>query len=352
VRDKLLRQIGNHPQEITFMKFSSFKHVALATGLALASLVSVAATPYTSLYVFGDSLSDGGNNRAVLGNGGAGQVITNNSYIPILPYASGTYSNGPVWVNSFASALGLGPFAAPSLAGGGNYAYGGARANAGGAFPPSAAAQVSSFLTGKLSISADGLYVVAIGGNDARAAAEAIAGGAPINSTIATAAAAYAANVGQIVDDLQAKGASRIVVWDTPNLGKAPASLAAGPGASFLGTSIAQSFNAKLSERLLTEPTSVTMFDIFGVFNTIAANPAAYGLTNISDACGAVLGCEANQYLFWDGIHPTARGQVLIADAMLASVGAIPEPATVFTLIAGLGLMMLAVRRKRVPVRT
>jgi outer membrane lipase/esterase len=337
------------------MKFSSFKHLVLASGLAsglaFTSLVSVAATPYTSLYVFGDSLSDGGNNRAVLGGGGAGQVITNNSYIPSLPYASGTYSNGPVWVNSFASALGLGPFAAPSLAGGGNYAYGGARTSIDGSFfgfPPSAASQVSSFLTGKISISADGLYVVAIGGNDARAAAEAIAGGAPVASTIAAAATAYATSVGKIVDDLQAKGANRIVVWDTPNLGKAPASLAAGPAASFLGTSIAQSFNTALTARLSGEPTSVSVFDIFGVFNNIVANPASFGLTNISDACGAVLGCDANQYLFWDGIHPTARGQVLIADAMLASVGAIPEPATVFTMTVGLGLMLVAVRRKRV----
>jgi outer membrane lipase/esterase len=333
------------------MKFNSFKHLVLASGLALASLVSVAATPYSSLYVFGDSLSDGGNNRAVLGGSGAAQVITSNSYIPSLPYASGTYSNGPVWVNSFASALGLGPFAAPSLAGGGNYAYGGARTSVDGGFfgfPPSAKSQVDSFLTGKISVSADGLYVVAIGGNDARAAADAIAGGAPVAATIAAAAAAYATGVGNIVDSLQAKGASRIVVWDTPNLGKAPAVLAGGPAASFLGTSIAQSFNAALTLRLSAEPTSVSMFDIFGVFNNITANFASFGLTNVSDACGAVLGCNANEYLFWDGIHPTARGQVLIADAMLASVGAIPEPATVFTLVAGLGLMVIAVRRKRV----
>jgi outer membrane lipase/esterase len=137
-------------------------------------------------------------------------------------------------------------------------------------------------------------------------------------------------------------------VWDTPNLGAAPAVRAEGAGASFLGSLVASSFNAALSARLSGEPTSVSMFDIYGVFNTIAANPAAYGLTNISDACGAVVGCNANEYLFWDGIHPTARGQALISDAMLVSVGAIPEPATVFTLVAGLGLMLVVVRRKRV----
>lgn len=332
------------------MKFSPSKHLALATGLALFSLFSVAATPYTSLYVFGDSLSDSGNNRAVLGGGGAGQIIANNAYIPTFPYASGTYSNGPVWVSSFAAGLGLGSFAAPSLAGGGDHAFGGARTNVGGQFPPSTAAQVNSFLTGKISISAEGLYVVATGGNDARAALNDVAGGANASTTIAAAATAYAKDVGDIVDALQARGASRIVVWDTPNLGAAPAVLASGAGASFLGTVISQSFNAALAARLSGEPTSVSMFDIFGLVNKIAANPSFYGLTNTSDACGAVVSCDPNKYLFWDGIHPTARGQVLIADAMLTNVGAIPEPATVLTLVAGLAFLTVAVRRRRVVV--
>ena len=53
-----------------------------------------------SLCVFGDSLSDSGNNRIVLGVSGAGQTITSNACIPSLPYPSGTYRNGSVWGNS------------------------------------------------------------------------------------------------------------------------------------------------------------------------------------------------------------------------------------------------------------
>ena len=331
------------------MRFTAIKHLLLASSLALTSLASTSASAFNSLYVFGDSLSDSGNNFALFGAAGASQIIANNAYIPTFPYASRTYSNGPVWVSSFAAGLGLGSFAAPSLAGGGNYAYGGARTNVSTAFTPSTAAQVGTFLTGKVSISADGLYVVATGGNDARAALQAIAGGADLATTIGAAAAAYAKDVGDIVDSLQAKGASRIVVWDTPNLGAAPAVAAGGPQAAFLGTTIANSFNAALSLRLSGEPTSVTMFDVFGRIGTISANPSFYGLTNVKDACGAaVSNCDPATSLFWDGIHPTARGQALIADAMLTSVGAIPEPATVFTLIAGLGLMVIVVRRKRV----
>jgi outer membrane lipase/esterase len=326
------------------MKRLSFQQVISVSALAFASLCSHAAG-FSALYVFGDSLSDSGNNRAVLGNGGASQIVTGNTYIPSLPYASGTYSNGPVWVNSFAAGLGLASFAAPSLGGGGDYAYGGAKTAIDGSFlgfPPSVKTQVNSFLAPQATIPASALYVVAVGGNDARAVADAIAGGAPVAATIAAAAATYATEVGNIVDSLQAKGATNIVVWDTPNLGKSPAALAGGPVASGLGTAIANAFNTALAQRMSFE-TGVTTFDVFGLINTIAINPASYGLSNITDACGAVVGCNASQYLFWDGIHPTAAGHALIASAMLAAV---PEPSSWWMLAAGLTVLLIARRRR------
>ncbi|MFN8895557.1 MAG: hypothetical protein ACK5Y8_17685, partial [Betaproteobacteria bacterium] len=97
---------------------------------AIASVLLAAAAPaaaqFSSLTVFGDSLTDSGNNALVIGANGS-QVITGNTYIPSQPYASGTYSNGATWVSSFAAGIGLAPSALPSLAGGGNYAFGGAR---------------------------------------------------------------------------------------------------------------------------------------------------------------------------------------------------------------------------------
>jgi outer membrane lipase/esterase len=336
------------------MKRLATKQILAALGLAAVALSSQAAG-FSALYVFGDSLSDSGNNRAVLGNGGATQVVTGNSYIPSLPYASGTYSNGAVWVNSFATGLGLASFAAPSLGGGGNYAYGGARTSIDGSFfgfPPSARSQVNTFVAAtpntqaapEANIPSTALYVVAAGGNDARAVAEAIAGGAPVAATIAAAAATYATDVGNIVDKLQLNGAVNIVVWDTPDLGKSPAALAGGPAAAGLGTAIARAFNTALAQRMSFE-TGVTTFDVFGLINNVAANPASFGFTNITDACGAVVGCDASKYLFWDGIHPTAAGHTLIANAMLAVV-AVPEPTSVLLFAAGL-VAVLVVRRRR-----
>jgi outer membrane lipase/esterase len=96
--------------------------------LCVASLLAAVAAPlpasaYDQWYLFGDSLSDSGNNAIALGID-AGQVITGNTYVPTYPYASGRYSNGEIWTASFAASLGLG--ATASLAGGNIYAYGGA----------------------------------------------------------------------------------------------------------------------------------------------------------------------------------------------------------------------------------
>ena len=148
--------------------------------LTLVALTSLPATAglYNSMVVFGDSLSDSGNNALVIGTD-PGQVITGNTYVPTFPYASGVYSNGPVWASDAASALGV-PLS-PSLAGGTNYAFGGATTGpAMNSFPYSLLTQASQYLgsTGNHA-SPNALYVVEGGGNDARAALTAIAGGAP-----------------------------------------------------------------------------------------------------------------------------------------------------------------------------
>jgi outer membrane lipase/esterase len=311
-----------------------------ATVLA-ASALAAQAGPYVDLVVFGDSLSDGGNNALVVGTD-AGQVITGNSYVPSLPYGSGVYSNGPVWVNSFAAALGLG--ATPSLAGGHNFAYGGARTRVEepGGFPASLRSQVGSFLDGVGGVAAsNALYVIAGGGNNARSALDAIAGGAPLLQTVASTALNYAFDIGRMVDRLQAAGAVDIIVWNTPNLGVVPAVTAEGNAASFLGQLVANAMNRALELRLRDE-VGVSTFDVFGLVTQVTSNPAAFGLVNASDACGGLPGCDVATALFWDGIHPTAVGHQLLANAMIATV--VPEPGVVW--LFSFGLIALLLRRR------
>ena len=161
--------------------------------------------------------------------------------------------------------------------------------------------------------------------------------------TVAATALTFATNVGAIVDQLHAAGAQHIVVWDTPNLGLAPAVVAAG-GAS-LGTFLAASMNAALALRLASE--GVSTFDIFGLGTAITQNPGAFGFTNITDACGAVAGANCNTYEFWDGIHPTAAAHMGIANAFVA-VATVPEPSTWAMMILGFaGVGFMAYRRSR-----
>ena len=311
---------------------------------ALLSTCS-AASAFDGLFVFGDSLSDRGNLALVIGSD-PGQVISGNTYIPSRPYASGQFTNGNVWVQSFASAIGLAGFGLPSLAGGGDFAFGGARVAADGAgLPPSLSAQESLFLSATGGVAPSGaLYVVAGGGNDARDVFAAALASATPNVVIAAAAATYAQDTGVLVDRLQAAGAQRIVVWDVPDIGLAPALAAFGPSASFLGSAIASAMNSALALRLSTEGSLVSTFDLYGLQDSIAANPGAYGLANVTDACGAPSnGCNPSTSLFWDGIHPTTAGHAIIASAMVAAV---PEPSEITLVLGGLALIAMKARRR------
>lgn len=313
-------------------------HRLLAAAAVLA--LSGPAAAISSLVVFGDSLSDGGNVALAVGTD-PNQVITGNGYVPSLPYASGTFSDGAVWVDTLAASLGI--TAGPSLGGGTNYAFGGAQTRDETGGSPSLITQMGMYLNDVGGIaSSDALYVIAGGGNNARAGLEAILGGAPIGKTILSTALKYAIDVDNMVDTLQLAGATNIVVWNTPNLGLAPAVAEGGALASFLGQTMASVMNTALVNRLADEQ-GVQVFDLYGLIGTVVADPGAFGLSNATDACGAIPNCDPLSYLFWDGIHPTTAGQQLIAEAMHSAV--VPEP-SVWAMFAAGGLL-LVVRRHR-----
>ena len=184
------------------------------------------ATP-TSLFVFGDSLADAGNNAVVFdtqfgvppGTLRTATPIASPAFIPDFPYASNRYSNGPVWVEHLAAGLGVSGGATASLLGGTNFAFGGARtafSPTAAPFPPSLEGQVGGFLAASPSgVPSSALYVVQGGGNDARdifAAAFPIAltGGNP-SSLIATRSAQYADDVASLLLDLQSAGARKFL---------------------------------------------------------------------------------------------------------------------------------------------
>ncbi len=76
--------------------------------------------------------------------------------------------------------------------------------------------------------------------------------------------------------------------------------------------------------------------DAFSLFQAVEADPAAYGLTNVTDpALFAPPGANPDGYLFWDDVHPTAAAGQIIADAAYRAVA--PEPSAVVLLLTGCG---------------
>ncbi len=317
---------------------------------ALVILVSSASADagYSNLFVFGDSFSDSGNNAAFLPPYVTPVPISGNSFIPDFPYASGHYTNNQIWAQTLASSLSLTVY--PSLLpgntpGGTDYAFGGARTGPLSSdpltllpYPPSLETQAASFLLEYANVApSDALYVVAGGGNDARDALDAIGACSDvscINGIISNTASMYAANIETIVTELEDRGAKNIVVWNTPDLGKAPAILDMGAPVSALGSFVASTMNSVLLNSIVGDM-NVKLFDLFGLMDNWVANPDAFGLTNVTDACAQFLDCDPSNYLFWDGVHPTSGGHQLISNAMFELV-TVPEPFALTLLVLGL----------------
>ena len=140
--------------------------IALAAGALFLASSTVAAHAYSSLYVFGDSLSDAGN--VYLATTAPGSPFPPQ---PVAPYVNGQFSNGPIWVEDLSARLGLGPVL-PALAGGTDYAFGGATtgypATLSSTLPvPTLAQQVGLFLSAVSGLAPpSALYTVWAGSND------------------------------------------------------------------------------------------------------------------------------------------------------------------------------------------
>lgn len=339
------RVAGLRSTSVTFIMHSSLRRLGALCALASATLLASAsalAGPYSSLTVFGDSLSDTGN--VAIATGGA---------VPASPpYASGRFSNGPIWIDVLAAGLGLPTGAVPSLAGGNNYAFGGARTDAGTSPVPGVLAQVAG-LWAPTHASADpnGLYVVVGGGNDMRDARSAPGSD---DTTRQAAAQAAAQGIASSVSLLAASGAHTVLISTLPDLGFTPEAAFLGLGAQ--SSDASARYNAlvwALEGQLeaMFANLDVIVFDMAGVAADIRANPGAYGLSNTSLPCdpfppfpGGPTGGACSTTLYSDSLHPSAAAHAILGAAALAQV--VPVPATLPLL--ALALAGLAVVRRRV----
>ena len=209
-----------------------------------------------------------------------------------------------------------------------NYAVGGARAYEDG-ININLGAQVGAFLQQSGGSAApDGLYTIEIGGNDIRDALAAFAGGGNGTVVLEDAVLAIARNI----HALHGAGAKTFLVWRAPNVGVTPAIRTLDsmmPGAAQLATQLTQAFNAGL-DGAVTQLSAlpgirIVRLDAYRLLNDLVADPAAFGLTDVATACVTPnvppFTCgRPDEFLFWDGIHPTSAAHAIIAQEAAAAL--------------------------------
>jgi len=310
--------------DIGLRRFSNILVVMAATALSLHW--SASADSLSSLVVYGDSLSDNGNLFAVTGQPGA-------------PYADGRRSDGPVAVEQLGAKLGV-PLVdyawIGATTGTGNYADGGTTTTFGTYMLPGI---LTEFDATKAAIGPNvggRLFVVWGGANDFLAPS-------PLDTAPQQIIARGVGDIVTIVNGLIDNGAKNILVPGMPDLGLSPYFMSLGPDEAALGSTLTNAFNAALIADL---PPGVKYFDTAQLLRNMVANPAAYGFTNVTDACfnGTTVCANPSQYLFFDDFHPTSEADAFVADGFLSTV--VPEPANL--LIVGMAFLGLVICRNRI----
>jgi len=325
----------------------------LVLAACLGALPASAAPIYSSLYVFGDSLSDNGNAYALSGG----------IWPPSPPYA-GKFSNGPVAAERLAADLGV-PLA-PSTQGGTNFAVGGATTGVKNynyevqsPFPLPATlantgvlAQVGNFAAASPAFNPkDSLFMAWAGPNDFFLA---LSRGSSIAQTIASAVGNLATALGQLVGI----GARHVLVPNMPNLAETPFGLAQSATDRAALAALSLGFNAALAQGLA--PFSALpgldfhSFDTAALLHEVEGHPGNFGFSNVTAPCfdpasPASLvrvqgGCQG--YLFFDSVHLTTAGYALLGDRFYGALE-VPEPATSGLLALALAALFMCLGQGR-----
>jgi phospholipase/lecithinase/hemolysin len=300
--------------------------VAILLGIGLMPVIASAGL-FRKVFVFGDSLSD-------MGNVFTATEPVPGEPIPVSPpYFMGRFSNGPVWVETLAEQLDL--ELQPFLAGGTNFAFGGAEIGLDtediferdvGTAIPSIRSQVQTFFAQHLfdDTDSEALYILWGGPNDLRDAL--VTATDPL-----TAVQPAVDDLTAAIEDLADAGAIYFLIPNLPNLGHTPESRARGPEGVARATAVSIAFNNALATALQTleaeRGLTIIRLDTFALLEDVIANPATFGFTNTTEAClagdpfvGGTPCAQPEAYVFWDLIHPTAAAHALLAEFAFAAL--------------------------------
>lgn len=299
---------------------------------------------YTSVTVFGDSLVDAGNFYIY-------KTTTTPDPVPdyFLPdaslgYANGRFTNGYDYPDLISMHL-FGVPTTPSLAGGNNFAYGGARIVDTGDNIPDLQAQIDAFETSGRPVDPNGLYILNFGANDVFGAE----GELPVNGLgpysdvsdyLRAAAEQYVAGI-QALNDL---GVRNIFITDFPLAGD-PLTIEAN-----------NDLSTALATLKLNAGTDLMVYSLSNFNIRVLTDPASFGLpwqrldTSCIEAGAQATGCTG--IFSFDGIHPTAAIQAAGYNDINKQFGltsGVPEPMTWALLWAGFGAIGAALRARHRP---
>jgi phospholipase/lecithinase/hemolysin len=327
---------------------------------------------FSSIYAFGDSLSDAGNVAITTSAAGETEPVSPPYYKENYGLVSGNvFSNGPTWVQDLSVTLGLGTLA-PSLTGGNDFAYGGAEtgstpqnANEAQTAALSLPAQLAQFQALVPKPSANALYTLSIGSNDVL---DILSNPGLTAAQQATDVSAAVSNEVSFIKQLVSGGAKNLLVLNVPDLGKAPditsgavngsntPSAALDAEASQLSAAYDTSLAGQLTSAAFST-VNVHVIDAYALIDSAVADPAAYGLTNVaspvwsgnftSSSSGTLAASTAaaqDKYLFWDELHPTETGHQAIAaqaSAALANETTVQGPASQYVVADDAGSLYL-----------
>jgi len=279
---------------------------------------------YTSIVVFGDSLSDTGN-VAHLTQAKYGLRLPG----PAFDYADGRFTDGAdteptaqnffgVWIEQYAATLPSKPEVKNSLDGGTNYAYGFAftrRGTSAFTFGPSdqlfvdvdnIGQQITTYLATHPRIDDKTLFVVWGGANDVLDATS--------SDDVINAGIDQAVSIQRLID----AGATQFIIPNLPPLGLVPR-LNGSTTTSIPATQASALYNDVLRQGLAIlrdfnpgRRLHLSQLDVYALFNEVVASPSVYSLVNVT-ASSQGEPVDPDTYLFWDGLHPTTRGHRILA---------------------------------------
>jgi phospholipase/lecithinase/hemolysin len=305
--------------------------------LLLLVAIAAHAQQYTKFVVFGDSLSDTGNDATLFvdmyGFPFPSPYI-GTTYTGL--YTLGRFTDGSdtfppaqhyfgVWVEQLAAALPAHPAVMASLQGGRNYAYGyGNTLNGTTVFNvtgtpftiivDNVGQQIDDYLATSPKIDNHTLFVVWGGANNLTEAV----GQPNAPQMVVDGAIAQIGNVQRLID----AGGTQFLVLNLPNLGSVPR-FNTSPTESVAFNQASVLYNATLDTGVsllpilnFGRPVTIHKLDVYSLLKNIISSPADYGLLNATDSSQSML-VDPDTYLFWDDIHPTTRGHNLLSQAAL-----------------------------------